>query len=124
MPPLRTFVSSKSHIVIIGVICLTLTVDAVWIDNNYINLPFGILTGLSVLIFYYCGWVVRLVDGFRRLNLFAELRVILDIPFGWQQILFDYLVIGLSLPFLSKISTVRNIFGVKEIRLIRANLWR
>lgn len=61
------------NVIFTGICSVVFTAVAIILDNGYINLPFGIVTGMSALTFYYIGYVLRLVNGFERMNVFYAL---------------------------------------------------
>lgn len=178
-----------------GGIALTLSALAIVIDNYLINLPFGLLTGISALMFYYIGYVIRNYNLFMRMNIgialiclilwlvavrysdlemanlkyvnpilavvgavsaslflywilskvrsktlaylgtvsmailcihkvitSTSLRSYFDIPFGWQQILFDFVLISVGLIVISRIPSLAEIFGVPHYNML--GVWR
>ncbi len=51
------------NLVTLGLICLTISILAIFIDSKIINLPFAILPGLAALIFYFSGYALKLLGG-------------------------------------------------------------
>lgn len=176
-----------------GGIVLTFSALAIVVDHYLVNLPFGLLTGISALMFYYFGYVIRKYDAFKRMNfgiallclvlwlvaarysnlemanlkyenpmlavigavaaslflywMFSKvrsdllayigtvsmailcihktitstyLRSYFDIPFGWQQILFDAFFIAIGIMIISRIPLLAEIFGVYQWRISKA----
>lgn len=170
-----------------GDIVLILSELAIVIDHHLINLPLGLLTGISALMFYYAGYIIRKYDVFKRMNfgialmclvvwlvavrysdlemanltyanpilavtgavaaaLFlywalakvkskllayigtvslavlcihkaitaTYLRSYFNIPFGWQQVAFDFVVIAIGIMAISRIPLIADIFGVPQ----------
>ncbi|MDE6243010.1 MAG: acyltransferase family protein [Muribaculaceae bacterium] len=58
---------------LIGLVSAVCTFAAIWLDNTLINLPLGVLTGMTALLFYYSGWALRRVSGFKRMNIWLAL---------------------------------------------------
>ncbi len=52
-----------SRLIILGLTCLTISVLAIYIDTEIINLPFAILPGLAALIFYFSGYALKMLGG-------------------------------------------------------------
>lgn len=184
-------------LLLMGVVCFIVNILSIVIDR-LINLPLGILTGGCAILFYYCGWFLRTIDGFRKMNIWmavvclavwyidlqtgsleiaavnfgkypalsclgavaatlffywvidklkisclayvgevslvilcihkiiteSHIRHILNLSFGWQQVVFDLVVITVLLPLISNLSPIKKIFGIKECNLLRSlKLW-
>lgn len=75
-------VYSNKTLLIIGLVCLVLSLVFTYVDHKIIYLPFSFNEGLSAIVFFYLGFLVKRTGITEWMKIVLLLFLVLDIIYG------------------------------------------
>lgn len=73
----QIFSNIIKNLILLGAVCLSISLTSILIDNYIISLPLSFLPGSAAIIFYYAGYVIQKLGGFNEIKWYYALCLVL-----------------------------------------------